>query len=184
MNLARRNCGWLCLGLCWCAMVAGHAEESPLGMDAKSRQLVEKLRNRNRDIDPFGCAMNPAKKAALVIEAPPIPEKEEPAPERTSLELALQSLSVNGVNPDAKTVLMGARRYHLGDHLVVQHNETKFRLELSAVSLESITFSDLESGQKAVHQLAIAPQLLSRKLAAQAPHKAHAGTSRFVLREP
>lgn len=184
MNPHGQRFAWLWLGMCLAGTMVARGEEVSSALPTKGQQLVEKLRNRNREIDPFGCAMNPAKKAALVIEAPPVPVEEVPASKRTSLELALQTLTVNGVNPGARTVLVGARRYRQGDHLVFQHEEVRLRLRVCDVALEAVTFSDLDTGEKAVHRLEIAPQLQRRGYAAHDSRQPDQPPSRIVSREP
>jgi hypothetical protein len=124
------------------------------------QQLAERLHKRSRDVDPFGCAMNPTTKAALLVEAPPLPKEQ---PTGTSLQIALQALNVNGVNPAAKTVLIGAHRLRVGENFVFRHNETDIRLALSEVSLGAMTITDLKTGEKVVHKLNIAPSFQSRQ---------------------
>jgi hypothetical protein len=125
-------------------------------VDTHTKRLVEQFRNRTREIDPFGCAMNPATKAAIVVEAPPLPKEEAV---RTPLQIALQKLMINGVNPNAKTVLVGARRLKVGEQFVFKHNGTNLRLILNNVTLKGIDITDLDTGEKAFHELAIAPNL-------------------------
>jgi hypothetical protein len=126
--------------------------------DPKAASLVEQLHKRNRDIDPFGCAMNPAVKAALVVEAPTLPKEEKV---RTPLQTALQALTVNGVNPEARTVLIGARRIKVGEHFVFVHEDTNLRLALTAVALTEITITDLDTGENACREISIAPKFQS-----------------------
>lgn len=130
--------------------------EMAIAQDSRTKQLVEQLRKRGREIDPFGCAMNPATKAAIVVEAPPLPKEEAV---RTPLQSALEGLTINGVNPRAGTVLVRARRLKVGEQFVFQYNGANLRLALTDVSLEGIGVTDLDTGEKAFHELAIAPNL-------------------------
>lgn len=147
---------WVCLSVLVCFEQAHSDGSSAMNGDA-GKKLAEHLRNRNREVDPFGCAMNPTTKKALVVEAPVL-AREEPA-SRTSLEIALQALTINGVNPRARTVLIGARRLKVGDHFVFKHNEIDMRLAISEISLTTLTIADLDTGEKVVHKLDIAPNL-------------------------
>ena len=148
-----------CLTIVWASLPA-QGGVPPTAPEKPGQQLIEHFRKRSRDVDPFGCAMNPTTKAALLVEAPPLPKEE---PTGTSLQIALQALSVNGVNPSARTVLIGAHRLRVGENFVFRHNEKDIRLALSEVSLSSMTITDLNTGEKVIHKLNIAPNFQSRQ---------------------
>lgn len=152
---------WVMFGLAVCGgWLSGRAED--MAANSKSipapavdgRGLVEQLRGRGREIDPFGCAMNPSTKMAIVVEAPPAAKEEEV---RTSLQIALQSLMIHGVNPAARTILLGPRRLKEGDSFCFQHGDANLRLLISRVSLRGVAFTDLDTGEKALREIEIAP---------------------------
>lgn len=153
--------------LCMLLSSTGLAEDdaSPDRDDTKpgkdrATTLVQRLAQSDRKLDPFGLSMNPSVVASLDIAAPAL-EVSEPdaALPKSSLEEALEQLTITGVIPHRKMVIIGSRSLREGEQFIIEKDTFLFNLKLSKVALEGITVTDLDSRESAFLPLGIAPSI-------------------------
>lgn len=102
-------------------------------------QIAQKLSSRSRNLDPFGVAVFPSEDAA--------PEEgkssSRPTP-KVTLNQALQTLKLNGVNLAQKAFLVGGRSVFEGDVIELAFREEVFQALVVDVGAQQIEFRDLE----------------------------------------
>lgn len=112
-----------------------------------ARDLVEKLEKRDREVDPFGMAMDPEHELAMpVVEAT---EEEGDEKVKTSLEEALSKFHVTGVFPSRREVMIGAQTLGVGDQLVIKHQGAEFHMEIADIDTKEVRLRDTDTGEKA-----------------------------------
>lgn len=119
---------------------------------------AKKLGSRQRNMGPFGLRMFPVEDEA----APAVSHITRTA-DRVTLNQALQTLRVNGLNLEQKEFLIGARNVFAGDALEISFKGEVFVAEVVEVGPLQIIFRDnakQETGILAhniVHHLALEP---------------------------
>lgn len=120
---------------------------------------AQKLSGRLRNQDPFDLATFPSEEAAQPVLDDELPR----ATVRITLNQALQTLKINGVNLVGKEFLIGGRNAFEGDVIELSFKGELFQAEVMEVAATQIVFRDLqrnESGvlsHKAVPNLSIEP---------------------------
>ena len=120
---------------------------------------AQKLSGRLRNQDPFDLATFPSEEAAQPVLDDELPR----ATVRITLNQALQTLKINGVNLVGKEFLIGGRNAFEGDVIELSFKGELFQAEVMEVTASQIVFRDLqrnESGvlsHKAVPNLSIEP---------------------------
>ncbi len=120
---------------------------------------AQKLSGRLRNQDPFDLATFPSQEAAQPLLDDELPR----ATVRITLNQALQTLKINGVNLVGKEFLIGGRNALEGDVIELSFKGELFQAEVMEVTASQIVFRDLqrnESGvlsHKAVPNLSIEP---------------------------
>ena len=137
----------------------------------RARLLMDKLKGRERKVDPFGMSMDPE-------NAHVIAEEIEDAPRQvTSLEEAVARFRVSGVVPSRKEVIVGARSLGIGDKVLIEHREVRFQLVIVEVTPHKISLKDTETGEIAGVDLGIVPGMLPTSVAGQGAPAPGAGIS-------
>lgn len=125
----------------------------PKAADIES--AAEKLSSRLRNQDPFGLETYPTD------EVKPIVEDIEPrATARVTLNQALQTLKINGVNLAQREILIGGRNAFVGDVLELSFRDQLFQAQLIEVGASQIIFHDIQRKETGVLQHSVVPNLL------------------------
>jgi hypothetical protein len=116
--------------------------------------MGEKLSSRQRNVDPFGLATFPRDEDQPLIED----EIQRVAPKIT-LNQALQTLKINGVNLKEKQFLIGGRNACEGDVIELAYKTEIFQAQILEVGPTEIQFRDLQRQESGVLQHSIIPKL-------------------------
>jgi hypothetical protein len=116
--------------------------------------LAEKLNSRQRNVDPFGLATFPRDEDQPVLED----EILRAAPKIT-LNQALQTLKINGVNLKEKQFLIGGRNACEGDVIELAYKTEVFQAQVLEVGPTEIQFRDLQRQESGVLQHSVIPKL-------------------------
>jgi len=116
--------------------------------------LAKKLGVRQRNMDPFGLSTFPRED-----DAPLITEDIYRATPRITLNQALQTLKINGVNLPRKEFLIGGRQAAEGDVIELAFKGEVFLAQIIEVSATQLLFRDLQRDETGVLQHDILPQL-------------------------
>ena len=113
-----------------------------------ARKLVEKLESRDREVDPFGMAMDPEQELAdIVVQS--VDEETEEEKVKTSLEEALSKFQVTGIFPGRKEIMIGAQTLRVGDRLLIKHQGAVFHLAIAGIDSKKVSLQDTETGEHA-----------------------------------
>ena len=126
-------------------------------VEVAEAKMVQTLKTRERSLDPFGLSMNPNVEASLEIVGPELNEIE--GLPKTSLQEALERLTITGVIPRRQAVIIGPRTLRAGEKFVIEKDTFVFNLQLAKVELKGITVIDLDSSESAFLPLLIGPSL-------------------------
>jgi|GEM_PF-4309436 len=148
-----------------------HQLRHPKAMGAIERQT--------RRLDPFGIAMTRdlalKQQARIQLES----EKEELQPEDEGVVLpnsenllqgALKKISVSGIMPAKKIIMIGARSVGVGEILAIKHEGVLFRLRLDNITSRRLDLTDLETEEKIKFPLHILPKSFTRFSKAKGSH--------------
>jgi hypothetical protein len=116
--------------------------------------LAEKLGVRQRNMDPFGLSTFPRED-----DAPVITEDIFRATPKITLNQALQTLKINGVNLPRKEFLIGGRQAAEGDVIELAFKGEVFLAQVTEVSAAELHFRDLQRNETGVLKHDILPQL-------------------------
>lgn len=119
----------------------------------RAKLLMDKLKGRERKVDPFGMSMDPEEKLEIVEEA-----IEEAPRQVTTLEEAVARFTVSGVVPKRREVIVGARSLGIGDRVLIEHREVRFQLTIVEITPHRISLKDQETGEIASVDLGIIPE--------------------------
>jgi hypothetical protein len=120
---------------------------------------AQKLSGRLRNQDPFDLATFPSEEAVQPVLDDELPR----ATVRITLNQALQTLKINGVNLVGKEFLIGGRNAFEGDVIELSFKGELFQAEVMEVAATQIVFRDLQRNEtgvlshKAVPNLSIEP---------------------------
>ena len=120
---------------------------------------AQKLSGRLRNQDPFDLATFPSEEAAQPVLDDELPR----ATVRITLNQALQTLKINGVNLVGKEFLIGGRNAFEGDVIELSFKGELFQAEVMEGAATQIVFRDLQRNEtgvlshKAVPHLSIEP---------------------------
>jgi len=126
----------------------------------RAKLLMEKLKERQRKVDPFGMSMDPEEELEIVEE-----EIEEKPRQVTTLEEAVARFRVSGVVPRRREVIVGARSLGIGDRVLIEHREVRFQLSIVDITPHRISLKDQETGEIASVDLGIVPEGLPTAVA-------------------
>lgn len=117
-------------------------------------ELAKKLGVRQRNLDPFGISTFPREN-----DSPIVTENEYRATPKITLNQALQTLKINGVNLSRKEFLIGGRRAAEGDVIELLFKGEVFLAQVSEVGASEVHFRDLKRDEVGVLQHNVVPQL-------------------------
>ncbi len=141
------------------AFVGGDATWLPKGVKSyPSAQDVElkaqKLSSRARAIDPFSVSTFPREEDIVVVD-----ENAARPTFRITLNQALQTLKLNGVNLSQKEFLIGGRNVYEGDVLELSFKNEMFQALVVEVNATEIVFRDLQRGDVGIMPHNMVPKL-------------------------
>ncbi|RYD37924.1 MAG: hypothetical protein EOP86_02270 [Verrucomicrobiaceae bacterium] len=118
-------------------------------------EIGRKLSSRVRNQDPFGMATFPRGDSVspIIVEEPSRPTL------KVTLNQALQSLKLNGVNLDSKEFLIGGRSVGEGDVVELGFQKEIFQALVVEVGAAEIHFRDLQRGETGVLPHTLIPNL-------------------------
>lgn len=116
--------------------------------------LAKKMGVRQRNMDPFGLSTFPRED-----DAPVITEDVYRATPKITLNQALQTLKINGVNLQRKEFLIGGRRAAEGDVIELAYKGEVFRAQVMEVGATQLHFHDIERDESGVLKHDILPHL-------------------------
>lgn len=123
---------------------------SAADIEARAGKLSSRLRNQ----DAFGLSTFPREDDAPVVEEDIY--RETP---RITLNQALQTLKVNGVNLHRKEFLIGGRTAAEGDVLELVFKGETFQAQVLEISASQVVFRDLQREETGILQHNVIPQL-------------------------
>ena len=138
----------------------------PSGKEIERR--AQKLSSRSRNVDPFGVPMFPSEDD----DASPSQDITRSTP-RVTLNQALQSLKLNGVNLDQRGFLIGGRKIFEGDVIELAYRDETFKAMVTEVGATEILFRSLNRNEvgaishSMVKRLALEPISSAKNLALQ-----------------
>lgn len=115
---------------------------------------AKKLGVRKRNMDPFGLSTFPRED-----DAPVISEDIYRATPKITLNQALQTLKINGVNLQRKEILIGGRQAAEGDVVELAFKGEVFLAQVTEVGAAQLLFRDLQRNETGVLRHDILPQL-------------------------
>jgi hypothetical protein len=115
---------------------------------------ARKLSSRVRNMDPFGLPTFPTEETMQPAE----PQFDRPA-QRITLNQALQSLKVTGINLDKKEILFRGRNVYQGDVMVIAYRNEVFLAEVLDVGATQILFRDVKRLETGVLPHTLVPHL-------------------------
>lgn len=131
-----------------------------LSEDAREKWLVEmrsSLPMVKRNRGPFGLLQNPA-----TTDAPAVVQKKA-APVRSDAFLnAIKAVKVTAVLPADDKFIIGAREFLKGDVLPVIRGQRRFNVEIVSVTMDSILFKNVDTGEYVKRNLNTLPKGMSR----------------------
>lgn len=118
-----------------------------------------KLSSRLRNIDPFGLSTFPREDDSPIIEDNIY--RETP---KITLNQALQTLKINGVNLHRKEFLIGGRQAGEGDVVELSFKGEIFQAQVTEVAATQLLFRDLQRDETGVLKHDLIPQLAMEPL--------------------
>ncbi len=109
---------------------------------------------RKRNMDPFGLSTFPRED-----DAPVVTEDVYRATPKITLNQALQTLKINGVNLQRKEILIGGRQAAEGDVVELVFKGEVFMAQVVEVAAAQLLFRDLQRNETGVLRHDILPQL-------------------------
>jgi len=98
---------------------------------------AQKLGARQRNLEPFGSRMFPVDEQAVAV-SPNVAR----AADRVTLNQALQTLQITGINLEQREFLIGARNVYVGDSLELSFKGEVFLAEVVEVGPVQVVFKD------------------------------------------
>jgi hypothetical protein len=115
---------------------------------------AEKLSSRARALDPFAVSTFPREEDAVVVD-----ENAARPTFRITLNQALQTLKLNGINLSQKEFLIGGRNVYEGDVLELSFKNEMFQALVVEVNATEIVFRDLQRGDVGIMPHNMVPKL-------------------------
>jgi hypothetical protein len=115
---------------------------------------ARKLSSRVRNMDPFGLPTFPRAEDLQAAAA-----QINRATERVTLNQALQTLKVTGINLEKKEILFRGRNVYQGDVMVLSFKDEVFLAEITEVNATQIQFRDVKRHETGVLPHTLLPNL-------------------------
>jgi len=128
------------------------ATEAPTNLDflLRSNSILAKLRDNERQIDPFGLPMDPTNAVDTLATSEEFEdEKGSHLLNASAFKTALQGLPISGIYPRGQTVVIGARSFDRGDQFGLKLEELTIRLRVEGIKGTSIFFKDMDTQEVA-----------------------------------
>ena len=122
-------------------------------------RAMGRIERQTRKIDPFGVAMTleDAKKQKVIVEKRQEQDDVELPKAENILDEALKKISIRGVRPKEKIVMIGPRPVGVGEILQIKHEGVLFKMRLDDVSVRRLVLTDLVTNEKIQLPLHIFP---------------------------
>jgi hypothetical protein len=114
---------------------------------------AKRLSSRMRNMDPFGLSTFPREEDAVS------PVQFVRAAEKVTLNQALQTLNVTGINLDKKEILFRGRNVFEGDVMVLSYKNELFLAQVLEVNASQILFRDVKRNEGGVLPHTLLPHL-------------------------
>ncbi len=130
---------------------ASEAAKSPeLDFVIRSNSILEKIRENERQIDPFGLPMDPTNAVdTLAMSEEFEDEKQATSLNASAFKTALQDLPISGIYPKRQTIVIGARSFNRGEQFGLKLEELTIRLRVEGIKGTSIYFRDMDTQEVA-----------------------------------
>lgn len=116
----------------------------------RSNSILAKIRDNNREIDPFGLPMDPTNAVNTLAMSDEFEDVQESTVLNASaFKTALQGLPISGIYPKGQTVVIGARSFDRGDQFGMKLEELTIRLRVEGIKGTSIFFKDMDTQEVA-----------------------------------
>jgi hypothetical protein len=115
---------------------------------------ARKLSSRERNMDPFGLSTFPQAEDVQVAAS-----TVERRTEKVTLNQALQTLKVTGINLDKKEILFRGRNVYEGDVMVLSFKDEVFLAQVIEVGATQILFKDVKRHESGVLPHSLLPHL-------------------------
>ncbi|MDF1823942.1 MAG: hypothetical protein P1U68_04825 [Verrucomicrobiales bacterium] len=128
------------------------SEAVPEDLDIKVRAafVFDKIRFNDRQVDPFGLAMDPANMVQPMAMSDQYQDPEETAViSNSTLTNALQTVPITGIYPKRQTIVIGARVFKAGDIFGMKLEELVVRLRFEGIKGTEVYFKDLDTQEMA-----------------------------------
>lgn len=126
------------------------ARSDESGFLQRSNQILAKLLENGRSIDPFGMPMDPANAASAPALAEQYHEEVKSVQlDNSALKNALLSLPITGIYPQKKMLVLGARTFQVGGEFGIKVQDLVIRLRFEGVRNGEIFFQDAETKEMA-----------------------------------
>ena len=143
-------------------LTVNHLGESEQQAALKEGQLL----SHRRTTDPFGIAIRgPFKGLPPVVEHPVAPSVQPDAASQpavavkvSTLEKALQELTIGGVNVGRHEILIGSRSIREGDLLVLESGGRQFLVWVQSVEVRGVMFCDIDLQKHILKPFGSAPK--------------------------
>jgi hypothetical protein len=113
---------------------------------------AQKLSSRMRNMDPFGLSTFPREDSQPIFD-----EDSFRATQKITLNQALQTLRINGVNLKKKEFLIGGRNAQEGDVIELSFKGEVFQAEVLEVGASDILFRDIKRDESGVLRHEVVP---------------------------
>jgi|688.fasta_scaffold20112_12 hypothetical protein len=117
-------------------------------------ESAKNLSVRKRNVDPFGLSTFPREEEKTLLI-----DETSRATERITLNQALQTLKLNGLNPLQKKFLIGGRYAAEGDVIQLSYKDEVFWAKVVEVGATQIHFYDLQRKESGILKHDFLPQL-------------------------
>ena len=116
----------------------------------RSNSILAKIRDNDREIDPFGLPMDPTNAVNTLAMSDEFEDVQESTVLNASaFKTALQGLPISGIYPKGQTVVIGARSFDRGDQFGMKLEELTIRLRVEGIKGTSIFFKDMDTQEVA-----------------------------------
>jgi len=116
----------------------------------RSSSILAKIRDNERQIDPFGLPMDPTNAVDTLASSDEFEDiKESPLLNASAFKTALQGLPISGIYPRGQTVVIGARSFDRGDQFGLKLEELTIRLRVEGIKGTLIFFKDMDTQEVA-----------------------------------
>lgn len=125
-------------------------------VDEQNRDRLARLSTTTRTRDPFGIGMTEDIEVKALAKELPNELKAVAVP---TLDDALRSLRISGVDAEKRQAFVGARPLYEGETLTVRHKGASFSARILQVTARSIIWEDVKTGVRSIVRLSLIPNI-------------------------